>query len=182
MNEFFGKLLIASPRLDSTSFARSVVYVFQDNEDATVGVVLNQPANQEIERAWEGIVGSYSANGFPSVGGPLPGPLVALHQDAKAAEITLPNGIYTCATEDNIHYLVSQQENAFRVFFGLSGWQQGQLATEVNEGIWLATKPSADLLFGKSQDLWADALLRFQNRFIHDVLGIKGVPENVLDN
>lgn len=182
MNEYFGKLLIASPKLDSTPFSRSVVYVFQDNEDATVGVILNRPADDQIEQAWEGMVGALATNVFPSFGGPLPGPVVALHRDENAAEITLPNGIYTSATEDNIQYLLSQRDDSVRVFFGLSGWQQGQLANEVENGDWIATHPSPELLFGHSSDLWTDALLRFQNRFFHEVLGIQGIPQNVLDN
>lgn len=182
MNDYLGKFLIASPKLDQTVFGRSVVYVFQDNDDATVGVILNRPADDKVKQAWEGMVGPSASNGVISIGGPIPGPVVAIHEDRSAAEIELPNGIYTSASQDNIQYLATQMDSPVHVFFGLSGWQVGQLKTEVNDGHWIPVPPIKDLLFRQSSDLWSEALNRFENRFIHDVLGIDNVPQNVLDN
>ena len=182
MNEYFGKLLIASPKLDQTVFGRSVVYVIQDNEDATVGVILNRPADENVKQAWQGMVGEDVKNGMISIGGPIPGPVVALHQNQSAAEISLPNGIYTSASEGNLQFLAHQQDAPFHVFFGLSGWQAGQLAEEVNNGNWLSVPQMDDLLFRNSTDLWSEALQRYENRFLYEVLGIRSFPVNVCDN
>lgn len=185
MGEYFGKILIASPMLDDTVFARSVVYIFQDNAIATVGVILNQPADENIRAAWTNVIGSEASADHLSFGGPVPGPVIALHRDQSAAEIELPHGFYTCANGQHLQKLVNRHQSPFRVFFGLSGWQQGQLDAEVNQGIWLPSHACSLLLQkaielsdgGKEPiELWNESLLQFENRFFHDVLGIDPIP------
>lgn len=182
MNEYLGKFLIASPKLDQTEFARTVVYVFQDNEDATVGVVLNCPADDKVRQAWQGMVGKEPENGLISIGGPIPGPVIAVHRNQKVAEINLPNGIFTSASQNSIEYLASQNEVPFHVFFGLTGWQPGQLEAEVNAGQWVSIPVIEDLLFRSSCELWHEALKAHENRFHREVLGIQSFPKNILDN
>ncbi len=182
MNEYFGKILIASPKLDQTPFARSVIYVFQDNEDATVGVVLNQPPNQDVLQAWQSMVGPNCQNGLVSIGGPMPGPILAIHQNDDAAELPLPNGLFAAASEENPQRLASQSNRPFQVFFGLCGWQQGQLDVEIRSGDWVASKATDSLFFQPNQDLWTTAIERMQNRFLAEVLGIKTIPKSAEDN
>ena len=183
MDNFFGKILIASPKLEKTPFGRSVIFVLQDNEDATVGVVLNKPADDSVRRAWEGLVGHRCDGGFLSIGGPLAGPVVAIHQLPEVGEIALPNGLYSSATENNLQFLANQEGIPLQVFFGLTGWQKGQLQQEISDGAWLESSIREEFFFcEEGDDLWGQAINRYRNRFFHETLGIKNVPERFVDN
>lgn len=183
MNEFFGKLLIASPKLDNTPFCRSVIYVLQDNDNATVGVILNRPAGDQVHAAWRNMVGpQHSTDGLLSIGGPLAGPVFAIHCEQEAGEAVLPNGLFTATQEDNLQFLAKNHQHPYQVFFGLSGWEKGQLAQEIANGNWLATEPDNEIFFSNESDLWKKAIRMIQNHFVKNVLNIKHIPENILDN
>ena len=47
-----GSLLIATASLSDTLFQQAVILVLQSNELGIFGVILNQPANDEIKFAW----------------------------------------------------------------------------------------------------------------------------------
>jgi len=147
MNEYFGKILIASPGLDSTPFCRSVIYVLQDNDDATVGVILNRPADDKVRKAWQGMVGTNAGDDKLSFGGPLPGPIPAIHTMREAGEIALPNGLFTSAKENNLQFLAQTNNIPYQVFFGLTGWQNGQLSDEISQGKWISTEASDEIFF-----------------------------------
>ena len=133
MSQFLGKLLVASPLLDQTPFSRSVVFVFQDNEDATVGVILNQPADDQVKQAWSSIVGKSAESSLVSIGGPIAGPVVVIHRDRQAAEIELPTGLYTAASEDNIQYLANRSERPVHVFLACPVGKQANWPTRWSE-------------------------------------------------
>ena len=182
MNDYFGKLLIASSKLDATPFCRSVIYVFQDNDNATVGVILNRPADNQVQEAWRGMVGSHSSDGLLSIGGPLAGPVFAIHCEQEAGEAVLPNGFFTATKEQNLQFIAKNHAHPYQVFFGLSGWQKGQLAQEIANGNWLAAEPENEIFFSNECDLWTKAIRMIENRFLKNVLNIRHIQPNILDN
>ena len=44
-----GRLLVASPDLTDPNFERSVIYVIDHDEAGAIGVVLNRPADTEVD-------------------------------------------------------------------------------------------------------------------------------------
>ncbi|MCL4288393.1 MAG: YqgE/AlgH family protein, partial [Thermoleophilia bacterium] len=49
MESLRGKLLVASPALEDPNFVRSVVLVTEHGEEGAMGIVLNRPADTEVE-------------------------------------------------------------------------------------------------------------------------------------
>ena len=177
MSSFVGKLLVASPKLNDSSFKRSVVLIVQDDANGTVGVVLNRPATSEMCEAWNKIAGhSPQGNGRLWFGGPMSGPILAVHGIKDLAELKLSNGIFAAATQDNLKQLLAQQERPYRIFFGLSGWQPGQLETEISQGAWLTADASSDDVLEEHEDLWSDTIRQIGRSFLEHIVGAKNIP------
>jgi putative transcriptional regulator len=88
------------------------------------------------------------------VGGPVTTALVSLHTLKSAGEIRVLPGVYFSAQPDHLQQVVSASGKSFRFFSGYSGWGSGQLEEELEAGGWLVTSATADLVFGKPDDLW----------------------------
>ncbi|WP_017546109.1 YqgE/AlgH family protein [Nocardiopsis prasina] len=168
-----GRLLVAAPLLQEDSFRRSVVFVVDDADDGTLGVVLNRPLElpvDEVVTDW----GAYaSAPPVMFSGGPVgtdsgialgaappdeepPGwaPLEGVAPGRELAGVGLvdleaPSEVLGAA-------LVS-----LRVFAGYAGWSAGQLAGEIEDGAWYVVDALSDDLFGGSPEtLWPRVLRR----------------------
>lgn len=83
-----GRLLIASPYLNDGNFLRSVVFMIRHDAEGAFGLLLNRPT----ERRFRDLVESSPAQGRPRDddwifrGGPVEGPLLALHDLAGVGE------------------------------------------------------------------------------------------------
>jgi len=56
------------------------------------------------------------------------------------------------------------------------------LAQEIANGNWLAAEPENEIFFSNKCDLWTKAIRMIENRFLKNVLNIKHIPPNILDN
>ena len=76
-----GKLLIASPYLNDPNFMRSVVLIVSHDEEGAFGLSLNRPTDQRLSEIVELSMpkGSVREDDFIYEGGPVEGPLLALH-------------------------------------------------------------------------------------------------------
>ncbi|QDU99186.1 YqgE/AlgH family protein [Lignipirellula cremea] len=155
-------LLVASPKLPDTNFFRSVVLMIQHDEEGAFGVVLNRPTHLTVGQVWSEAAGVACDNDQPvNLGGPVPGPLLALHtwEEQNSGEV-LP-GLFLATERDQLDALVGQDEHPFRLFTGYSGWGSGQLEDELEAGGWLTTPARKEHLFGDPETLWqqvADAI------------------------
>lgn len=178
MSTFVGKLLVASPKLNDSSFKRAVVLIVQDDGQGTVGVVLNRPATSQMCEAWNKISGdSRHGNGRLWFGGPMSGPILAVHGIKDLAELKLTNGIFAAATQDNLKQLLAQHDRPYRIFFGLSGWQPGQLENEIAQGAWLTADASSDDVLEEHEDLWSDTIRQIGRSVLERIVGAKHIPE-----
>ena len=48
LNNFKGKILVSLPATSDDFFSRSVVLIVEDNEDGTIGFILNKPMEYNI--------------------------------------------------------------------------------------------------------------------------------------
>lgn len=168
MKSLAGQLLVASPHLRDPNFTRTVVLMLQHEEQGALGVVLNRPGDKTIDEVWE-MIGSDPV-GSPQpvhVGGPVPGPLIALHDQARFAEKEILPRLFMSMQRDAIHALVRKANARFRLFSGHSGWGSGQLENELRMGGWL-TSPidSIDEIFGDPENLYTSVCSRIGLRII----------------
>ena len=177
MTHLNGQLLVASPYLEDQNFARSVILLLQHMEEGAVGVVLNRPVNVTVRSLWDELwAGDCDNDARLNFGGPVSGPLMALHTDKTLGELSLPQGIYVAAHKDNLEALVHQTDHPFRMYLGHAGWTGGQLEDELNEGTWLTLPAQAQHVFAPHDDLWEDSVKKVGRSVIHSALRIKHVP------
>ena len=179
MKMLTGKLLVASPQLRDPNFAQTVVLMIQHEEQGAFGVVLNRPGDKTVEEVWE-LIGKESVDcqQVVNVGGPVPGPLIALHTIESLSDQQVLDGLYVTAQATAFDELLLQPEENFRIYSGHAGWAAGQLDGELKLGGWLTTEATLDDVFADYETLWRQVTSRIGLKIL--VPGLK--PEQVPDD
>jgi putative transcriptional regulator len=179
MKSLSGQLLVATPRLPDGNFFRTVVLLIEHNANGALGVVLNRLANRSVEDLWREVSDAACTCRRPlNLGGPVSGPLMAVHTDRESAELEILPGLYLAAQKDHLDHLVQQQEHKCRIFLGHSGWAGGQLEAEISQGAWLITPATLDYVFHSEEDLWETVAKKIGDSILFDSIKIKHVPND----
>ena len=179
MDNLKGKLLVASPHLLDPNFVRTVVLLIHHSDEGAFGVVLNRPADNTIKELWEQVGETpCESERRVNVGGPVAGPLMAIHTDEELAELEIMPGVYFAAQREHLEQLLRQTERPYRIFVGHSGWGGGQLENELEEGAWLTTPATVDQVFDDDVDLWKKVAQHIGELMLTSTLKIKHVPQD----
>jgi len=177
MESLQGHLLVASPHLRDPNFAQTVVFLIHHSKEGAFGVVLNRRADSTVQELWEKIgEGPCESQEYVHVGGPVSGPLMALHGDAELSEMEVIPGVYFAAQRDHLERLLRQSGGPFRLFVGHAGWASGQLEGELRQGAWLTTPASAQLVFDDDADLWRRVTRHIGNSLLKSALRVSELP------
>lgn len=164
-----GRLLVATPPLGDP-FDRSVVLVLEHTAEGALGVVLNRPTDLVVTAAFP----DWSTFAAPPAvifrGGPVaPSALICLAEvwadlDADAWSPLLGRiGTLDLTRDPNEVY---PQVEHLRVFAGYSGWEAGQLESEIDAGAWYVLDAAPeDPLSTDPDELWRTVLRRQGGRF-----------------
>jgi putative transcriptional regulator len=183
MESLEGHLLVASPRLLDPNFAKSLVLLIEHNAEGAFGLVVNRPAAKTIQELWRE-VGSAPCNSRRPVylGGPVPGPLLALHAHAALAEAEPIAGVYMAAKKQHLDALVLDESSNYKIFLGHSGWGAGQLESELEQGAWRTTPATAELVFSTEDDLWSEVFRELGRSIFQSILDVKELPPDPTAN
>lgn len=141
--------------------------MLEHNEDGALGVVLNRTVDRTIEAVWEAVeFDPCESQQALNQGGPVPGPLIALHTSKELGEKTVLPGLFLSMQKATVDPLVRQDEHPFRLYSGNSGWGGGQLEGEMNEGGWLTAPAEAGDVFAAPDVIWEQVT----NRIALDIL------------
>ncbi|HID75306.1 MAG TPA: YqgE/AlgH family protein [Planctomycetaceae bacterium] len=178
-----GHLLIASPYLVDPNFYRTVVLMIHHSDDGAFGVVLNRPKETSIRELWEQLGGSQcQAEGHVNLGGPVSGPLIAVHTNESLGEMEIIPGVYFAAQREHLEKLVTEEKQPFRLFVGHSGWGGGQLESELEQGSWLTTAATMGHIFCDDLDLWKKLTQQIGRTMMGSILKIKHMPPDPMVN
>ena len=156
-----GHLLVASRHLQDPNFVQSVVLMIHHDDEGAMGVVLNRPGDKTIAEVWDMIDTDPCDNDEQvHVGGPVAGPLVAVHTVESFAEQELLPGLYVATHKDALDIIVRKQDEQFRLYSGHAGWGSGQLDGELEAGGWLTTAARLEDAFAEHDNLWKDVTQR----------------------
>jgi len=166
-----GRLLVATPVLSDPNFRRTVVLVVEhEEEQGTLGVVLNRPTQVPVDQVLEPWMDLATSPSVVFSGGPVatnsalalalvPGtdepvgwhPLDGSPAVARLGLVDLdaPPGLLAAA-------IVS-----LRVYAGYAGWSAGQLEAEISEGAWyVLPAEQGDAFCAEPERLWPAVLRR----------------------
>jgi putative transcriptional regulator len=157
MSEFeslAGKFLIAVPDLLDPNFHRSVVLMIHHDPTGASGLILNRASNTKIGDVFEDVTPLPTESHPIYVGGPVEGPVMAVHQCVSLGERDILSDVYFSMGRDNLLGIIAQTTRRFRLFCGYSGWGPSQLEREISAGGWLTATPTSELVFANEEALW----------------------------
>lgn len=177
MESLEGHLLVASPQLLDPNFARSLVLLIQHNEEGAFGVVVNRPISKSVQELWREVGSSPCPSRQPVyLGGPVPGPLMALHTKPALAEAEPAPGVFFAAKKQHLDQLVLTEEPSYKIFVQHAGWGGGQLENELKEGAWRTLPATRALVFSTSDELWDTVFRQLGRTLLESMLRVKELP------
>ena len=177
MEKLQGQLLIASPELADPNFRRSVVLLIEHDENGAFGVVLNHPTEVAVRDVWEEVTSvACDSPQTVNVGGPVVGPLMAIHDQPRFSEKEVMPGIYLATSREHLDEIVRSDKIEFRLFSGYAGWGEGQLEHELKVGGWITRRATSAYIFS-GDDLWTQ-VGRDITSDVYSVLDIKHRPDD----
>ena len=179
MDSLQGHFLVASPRLPDSNFFRAVVLIIQHDEEGAFGVILNRPTSNTVGEVLSMVDDLPSDNEQPiNVGGPVAGPLLAIHMEEEFSENQIIPGVHLATHKDFLTKVVRNSLHPYRVFSGYAGWAGGQLEGELEMGGWLTTPASVDDIFDLDEDLWKRVSRQFGMDILKQLINADAVPED----
>ncbi|WP_044303532.1 YqgE/AlgH family protein [Rhodopirellula sallentina] len=111
-------------------------------------------------------------------GGPLSGPIVAVHGSREFGEAEAGEGIYVAAHRDHLEALIqSGQPIPYRLIIGHLGWTQEQLCEEIAAGVWHRIPATADILSTADEWLWPKLIRSATASSVSRWLGVPHVAD-----
>jgi putative transcriptional regulator len=156
-----GNCLLASPFMDDPNFYRSVVYLVRHTEEHSFGLILNRPTDFRLEKVVSMVCDLSCVHDGPLYcGGPVDGPLVALHDQSQIGGEDCIDGLKLCSDQDELKKLFVCKEAKLKLFDGFAGWGPGQLEEELESGSWLVTDIDAELMLCGDTEIWESLVRR----------------------
>ena len=179
MKSLQGHFLVAAPHQLDPNFFGAVILVVEHADRGAVGVIVNFPKDRH-----EGISRQRRTKQRWSVGprlyagGPVTGPLMAVHTDEFFAEIEVLPGVFFAGREKNVLALMRSREQPCKVFTGYAEWRPGQLEHEVECGIWWAIPATAAKIFSNGDNLRETLVRQAFDSLLQVMCNIKHIPSD----
>ena len=144
-----GTILISSPNLEDPNFEKVVICICEYNNKGAMGFVINQQFSRNLNELLE----FSNCKNLPLfAGGPMMNEnLYFIHQrpDIIKDGAILADGIYLGGNfkqaVTHINTSIHPEED-IKLFIGYCGWDAHQLEEEINEGSWMITNTSRQII------------------------------------
>jgi len=172
-----GKLLVAHPMMREGLFARSVVYIYQDDpRNGTLGIILNKPTPYKFASLLAERNLDYYGSEHVYKGGPVnEQAIVLLHEDNWYSSNTVQTSKGLAISSD-VYMLekisLDNKPVEWRSFAGISAWSPGQLDAEIisSKG-WLTCDADPSIVFAKDGERqWNRALQQCVDQTINQYI------------
>jgi len=165
---FEHNFLIAMPSLDDSWFEKTVIYIVEDNDHGSMGLVINIPHKLTVHDLLTHFDFPTHSDSFfleetVLQGGPVDmerGFILHHPMGHWKSSMTLPDDLAMTVSDDFIEALSKNDTpEQFQICLGFAGWKPGQLAQELKSNNWLTIPYNQSLLFDTSiEDKWEVAL------------------------
>ncbi|MEA3448154.1 MAG: YqgE/AlgH family protein [Bacteroidota bacterium] len=161
MDPVKGRLLIAEPILPDVIFSRSVTFLVDDTSNKHSGLILNKTAGIKLGK----VLPEFKDADFDVfLGGPVETErLFYLHSygDLIKGAVKVTDELWWggdfSAVKEMLHAGVLKPDKIM-FFLGYSGWTEGQLKDELDDGAWLVADVPGEFVFSDSESKWSRSL------------------------
>ena len=157
------QFLVAMPGMVDETFAGSVVYLCEHNENGALGLVINKPIDINLKNLFEKVELALEREDLVKApvffGGPVQTERgFVLHERVDIegspynSTLTIPGGLEMTTSRDVLEALsCGAGPRKILVTLGYSGWAAGQLEEEISRNGWLnveaSTSDTGDIIF-----------------------------------
>lgn len=154
------KCLIATPAIKDPLFASSLVYICEHSKEGSMGLVVNHQTNQTLEDIFLQLdiecLDETVKNQPVFIGGPVQldqGFVLHTSSDIWQKTFEVSPGIHLTSSMDVLQAIADNKgPEEYLVILGYSGWESGQLESELQQNSWLTSASGTKLLFHKNSD------------------------------
>jgi putative transcriptional regulator len=164
-----GTLLIADPFLKDHNFMRTVLLICRHSDEGSFGFVINKLYELTLEDLFTDMQG-FQIPVF--IGGPVQLDTIHyIHQypDLLPDSQEITDDIFWGGDFEALKKLIREEKieiEKVKFFIGYSGWEPGQLDSEMEERSWLAAPSNVKLVFHtNTDDLWKASLRHLGGKY-----------------
>lgn len=164
-----GNLLVAEPFMQDDNFRSTVIFLCTNGDEGSFGFVLNRPLELKLNQAVQDFP-DFDAKLY--FGGPVQtDTLHFLHTrgDILNGGKEVIDGVFWGGDFEQLKFLVDTKQisgKEIKFFIGYSGWEKGQLETEISENAWIIREAKADFVFAdEGSQLWRTVLKDMGGKF-----------------
>ncbi len=177
-----GKLLIAPPGMRGNFWQKSVIFVTENHDKGSMGLVLNKRSKMPIREFATQCGVECNIPGFMYIGGPVNvKALTLVHSSEWSCSNTLHiNNEFSISSSQDILERLASGDKPYRwkLVLGLCAWTAEQLENEIKGNnpydhnlSWLLATPNHHLIFDlESTQLWTSAIEQSGLEFVQTVL------------
>jgi len=177
-----GYLMVASSGVQDPIYARSVCIVVEHTRERSVGIMLNRRLAMKTDGLWNELLKGEGVSVNPAshinFGGPLDGPLLAIHNDEELAEGGNNQGVFLSAHTETLKKLALATPTQCRLFIGNIVWASTKLESEIVNGDWHVLPAIPELVFCNEQTMWQNAIHAVADCIISSITGIEPGLQN----
>ncbi len=171
-----GSFLVANPALIDNPFERSVIFLLQYSQAGVFGAVLNRPADLESLTSWKEVSGLNFSDCSIVNGGPVGGPVLALHHQKQIAEVEISGGVCISVDAQAFKTLSERDGSEYRIVLGLAAWSKTQLQSEISAGIWYQVPADPMHVFDEPGMMWQNFIREYGRQTLTQIVGERLVP------
>ncbi|NBV73050.1 hypothetical protein EBR61_02115 [bacterium] len=167
MKSLKNKLLISMPNMVDPYFAKSVIFICEDDTNGTMGIIVNKPISQMKivssgikNKIFEDIINESEKIFF---GGPVGLNEACIVQKNTGRSDDFAEKIELSTDLDLIQEILFNEETPkdTKLIFGHAAWYKNQLQKEIERGDWLIQEYSDSIFKSSPKDLWNELIHMF---------------------
>jgi putative transcriptional regulator len=155
------------PNMVDPYFAKSVIFICEDDTNGTMGIIVNKPISQMKivssgvkNKIFEDIINESEKIFF---GGPVGLSEACIVQKNTGKSDDFAEKIELSTDLDLIQEILFNEETPkdTKLIFGHAGWEKNQLQKEIERGDWLIQEYSDSIFKSSPKDLWNELIHMF---------------------
>ncbi len=142
--------LVALPSLEDPSFSKSVIYLYEHNEEGAMGLIINKPLNMQLKEVLQHLNIPTALEEVATHSVLMGGPVSQEHGFVLYEE---GSELFLSSSKDTLIDIANGRgSKQYLITLGYAGWQTGQLEIELQRNDWLIIQYEREILFSIPSD------------------------------